>query len=103
MLNYQIKVSGPLFRRNIKRLISEAIKETATYGINRIREKTPVRTGRLKRSWLTENWQENSIRINNYTPYAPFVEKRRTMVAKSIPEIRVALFTNVVTKLRQLQ
>jgi hypothetical protein len=96
MLNTHIKASGPLFNKSItpKKIIQEAIKETADWTQGKLKTESPVRTGKLKSGWtVTPN--RSSINVSNSVYYAPYVEKRVRMVAKTIPQVERKLVENV--------
>lgn len=104
MFNYSIKASGPLFdgKGVTKKILNEALEETAEFAKNRIKNVTPVRTGALKSGWLT-TVNRKSVTISNSVFYTPYVEKRVQMVSKTIPAIEVNLQQNVSKGINKLK
>lgn len=92
MFSYHIKASGPLFEKHgiTKQILNSALEETADWAQNRIRNLTPVKTGRLKAGWVILTTR-SAIRIDNSTPYTPYVEKRVGMVSKTVPDVQAKL------------
>ncbi|MBD2168057.1 HK97 gp10 family phage protein [Calothrix membranacea FACHB-236] len=95
MFSYHIKASGPLFEKHgiAKQILNSVLEETADWAQNRIKNLTPVRTGRLKAGWVIST-SKSAIRVDNPTPYAPFVEKRVGMVSKTVPDVQEKLIAN---------
>ncbi|UKO99367.1 HK97 gp10 family phage protein [Nostoc sp. UHCC 0870] len=104
MISYHIKASGPLFKnKNItKEIIQEALEETADWAQNRLRNRTPVKTGKLKAGWYVAP-SKSSIRLDNPTSYSSFVEKRVGMVAKTTPEVKEQLNQILLKKTNKLK
>ncbi|BAY23720.1 hypothetical protein NIES2100_35120 [Calothrix sp. NIES-2100] len=95
MFSYHIKTSGPIFEKRgiVKQILSGALEETADWAQNRIKNLTPVKTGRLKAGWVISA-TKSAIRVDNPTLYAPFVEKRVGMVSKTVPDVQEKLIAN---------
>lgn len=76
----------------ITKPVSVAAERTRQYALNLIKERTPVDTGTLKRNWSV-GLEGYGLRIQNSTPYAPFVElgtrkmRGRHMVEGAMPLI----------------
>lgn len=104
MISYHIKTSGSLFKQKnlTKDLIQEALEETSDWAQNRLRNRTPVKTGRLKAGWYVAPGK-TSIRIDNPVNYSPYVEKRVGMVAKTTPEVRQHLNQTLLNKTNKLK
>lgn len=72
--------------------ITAAAERTRQYAVKLIKERTPVDTGTLKRNWEVD-LEGYGLRIENPTPYAPFVElgtrkmAGRHMVEGAMPAI----------------
>jgi hypothetical protein len=85
-----ITATGPLHENpslHFRRAVSQALEETANYGLGIIKARTPVRTGNLKNSWYRKSEQWNSFYYSNSAKYAPFVEAKVLMASRSRPEI----------------
>jgi hypothetical protein len=83
--------SGPLHidqLKHFRRAISQSMSDTSAYALGVLKARTPVRTGNLKNSWYgkPEGW--NAFSIENSAKYAPFVERKVLMAARSRPEIQ---------------
>jgi HK97 gp10 family phage protein len=59
----------------VKDLLRQYIVAWAAIFKRRLQEKTPVDTGRLRRSWSVRSATTKGINIGNETPYAIFVEE----------------------------
>lgn len=96
MINFKIDKTGPLFEDSIRidKLIDEAIEDTADYAQNRVRNLTPVRTGRLRAAWNIRPIS-NKLSILNDLAYAPFIERKVGMVRQNIPAIEKELGRNI--------
>ncbi|MEA5625311.1 HK97 gp10 family phage protein [Nostoc sp. UHCC 0251] len=96
MFSYNIKTNGPLFKQgnDVKDLIQEALEDTASWGQNRLKDRSPVRTGALKAGWYV-SLTKSSIRIDNPVPYTKYVEKKVEMVYMTAPEMESRLLGNV--------
>jgi hypothetical protein len=104
MFSYNIKTNGPLFKQgnDAKHLMQEALEDTASWGQNRLKDRSPVRTGALKAGWYA-SLTKSSIRIDNSVPYTQYVEKKVEIVYKTLPEIESRLMgnvNNIIGKLR---
>ena len=66
------------FQRRLKllpKLADKAVKKTAIQGKKKVRGSTPVDTGFLKRSWKTSRQVLGVWILENFAPYASFVEE----------------------------
>lgn len=92
MLSYKIETSGPLFtNKNVfDRLLNDAIKETAGWEINAIKNITPVKTGMLKAGWEV-TVDDLNIVIDNPVNYAPYVDARFQIIASTLPDVQQRL------------
>lgn len=91
MITSHIKFSGSLFQKGItKKIIQESIQETADWTQNRLRNRSPVRTGALKAGWYVTPGS-NYVKLDNPVPYTKYVEAKVGMVAKTVPEVRTKL------------
>ncbi|BAY64983.1 hypothetical protein NIES22_50840 [Calothrix brevissima NIES-22] len=95
MISYNIKAKGSLFsNKNLfKEILRESLNETADWAKSRVKSRTPVITGRLKAGWNTTTNQQ-SFNLNNPVYYAPYVERRRGMLYKTVPEAESKLISN---------
>lgn len=74
----------------VERAISDAVRDSAQYAQDIIRERTPVRTGRLRASFAISG-TGSMVTVSSALPYASAVESRRRMVADSEEEIAADL------------
>ncbi|MEH1858035.1 MAG: HK97 gp10 family phage protein [Nostoc sp.] len=104
MFDYTIKASGPLFddKFTTKKILETALKETADFAKNRVKDVTPVKTGALKSGWLT-TVNRKSVTLSNSVIYAPFVEKKVQMVNRSLPVINENLQQNIAKGINKLK
>jgi hypothetical protein len=104
MFDYTIKASGPLFEGKVttKKILETALKETADFAKNTVKNVTPVKTGALKSGWLT-TVNRKSVTLSNSVIYAPFVEKRVQMVNRSLPIINDNLQQNIAKGINKLK
>ncbi|MEA5447593.1 HK97 gp10 family phage protein [Leptolyngbya sp. CCNP1308] len=82
--------SGPLHENpnlHFRRAVSQAMSDTADYGLGILKARTPVRTGRLQNSWFSKIESWNQFYFDNSAPYARFVEQKVLMASRSQPEI----------------
>jgi hypothetical protein len=81
------------YRSPINKAVRRAARETLQYAIGQISDKTPVRTGALKRNWSGHEIN-NRLYAANKQHYAAYVEYGtsrfvgRRMVSRSIPAIK---------------
>lgn len=95
----KVKVSGPLFEKDLsRRLIRRATKRTAYYAQSKLADRTPVRTGNLRRGWRVEK----AVAFNP-VPYAPYVDRRVSLVEKTIPTIKSFLAQALRSELKKLE
>jgi hypothetical protein len=104
MFDYTIKASGPLFEGKVttKKILETALKETADFAKNTVKNVTPVKTGALKSGWLT-TVNRKSVTLSNSVIYAPFVEKKVQMVNRSLPVINENLQQNIAKGINKLK
>lgn len=103
MLSFRVRTSGPLMKDGaVKEILRDVLEETAEWGQNRVKSRTPVRTGRLKAGWNVSP-TSTYIRLDNQVFYAPYVEARRLMAAKTVPEIRSRLRLSLSQGVKKLQ
>ncbi|AVH67037.1 HK97 gp10 family phage protein [Nostoc sp. 'Peltigera membranacea cyanobiont' N6] len=104
MFNYTIKASGPLFEGKVttKKIIEAALKETADFAKNTVKNVTPVKSGALKSGWLT-TVNRKSVTLSNSVIYAPYVEKKVQMVNRSLPVINENLQQNIAKGINKLK
>lgn len=103
MLSYHVRTSGSLFREGVvKEILASSLKDTAEWGQNRVKSRTPVRTGRLKAGWNVIP-TSTYVKLDNPVPYAPYVEAKRFMASKTVPEIRAMLRQNLSQEIKKLQ
>lgn len=110
-LNKQIK---KISREDKKKLCKDIATETASVLLRRVKQKTPVDTGNLRRNWSFKGQLLNrgyEVTVFNQTEYAPYVEyghrlktrngykwtKGHYMLTKSQKET-LDLYTKIVSK-----
>lgn len=67
-------------------MITKAIDDTSDWALNRIREATPVRTGRMRDGWQVTP-QLKYLIISNPVFYSVFVNRRINLLGKTIPQV----------------
>lgn len=97
MLNTSITMKGALFQSNQigKILINEALKETANWTVNRLRNISPVRTGALRAGWYSKPIVNHTISIDTPVKYTPYVDARLNMTGKTTPQAEQRLKSNI--------
>ncbi|AFY49001.1 hypothetical protein Nos7524_3201 [Nostoc sp. PCC 7524] len=105
MLITNVIKEGPLFEKGIiSKLSGNALNKTMNWGIGRIRGRTPVVTGRLKAGWYNSTSNKSlNFEISNPVFYAPFVERRRGMISKTLPEIESKLLEETLKETNKLK
>jgi hypothetical protein len=91
MLQVTFKATGPLHQNpqsHFKKAVDDSLNQTAQYGKGLIQDRTPVRTGNLRRGWESAKQGTDSISIFNRVRYTPFVEKRVGMMFRSEAQIQ---------------
>lgn len=95
----KVKASGPLFEKDIsRRLIRRATRRTAYYAQGKLADRTPVRTGNLRRGWRVEQ----AVAFNT-VPYAPYVDRRIKLVEKAIPVVKSFFAQALRSELKKLE
>lgn len=91
-ISYYGELFSAPFKNKMNVALEAAAKKTRDFSVAIVGSRTPVKTGRLKKSWQF-TLEGHGIRYLNQTPYAAFVElgtskmAPRAMLTSSIPEI----------------
>ncbi|ANV88490.1 HK97 gp10 family phage protein [Picosynechococcus sp. PCC 7117] len=103
-MSFTIKTTGKIFKSGFnfeKEIIEPAIDFTALWARATISDRTPVKTGKLRAGWYNYMNNPTKATIDNPVFYAKYVEPRRFMVSRSIPEIRKAAALNISKRIKE--
>lgn len=104
MLNTSVKVSGTLFKSKklTKAILRESLDATASWGLNNLRNLSPVKTGALRSGWYSRYYGDK-LQLDNPVTYTKYQEKRFKMVSQTQPQIEKRFIKNIEQRLGKLK